>query len=346
MRRVDEVSDWLIVSEVSTSAPNTIKSQAQALAQWWRWCLGIGADPLTVDAVTFARFVAALQTVPKDLPLTSKVVALPGDPRLRRPSTVSQRVVHIKGFYRWAMHNGRVSAVAGRAVTGFKTPAAPQTMRARRLRPEQVTALLTVNLSPRDRWMVELLYGAGLREGEALGLRVEDWCIGPEVAAVFGCRVYGGPHLHVRRRRNSNGAWAKSPCERVVPIAPRVLQAYRDWQAWAFDHAPESMESPYLTISLAGPTRGRAWSISGFTSMWQTKVRTIPGLEEVTPHLLRHEWASELLDAGAPAFTVQELLGHRSPTSTQIYTHARMDTLTAAVAQLATWRQRLLGIAG
>jgi integrase/recombinase XerD len=346
LRRVDAVSDWLIVEGASTTSPNTLKSQAEALGQWWRWCVETGVDPLRVDAVEFARFVGALQTVPKDLPLSSKIFALPGDPRLRRPSTVAQRVVHVKGFYRWAMHNGRVSVIAGRAVTGFKTPRAPRTMRAQRLQPEQVTALLTADLAPRDRWVVELLFGAGLREGEALGLKVEDWCADREVAAVFGCCVPGGPHLHVRRRLNGNGAWAKSRFERVVPLTPRILGAYRDWQAWSFDHAPQSMESPYLTISLAGPTRGRAWSVSGFTSMWEAKVKTIPGLETVTPHLLRHEWASALLDAGVASFTVQELLGHLSPTSTQIYTHARMDTLTAAVARLDAWRQDTLGVAG
>jgi integrase/recombinase XerD len=346
MRRVQEVSDWLSVTAVSTSSPNTLKSRAEALALWWRWCVESGVDPLSTDSVRFARFVSALETVPKDLSLTSPVRALPGDPRLRQPATVSQRVVHIKAFYQWAMANGRVSAVAGRAITGFKTPRVPKTMRAGRLHPEQVAALLGAKLSPRDRWAVGLLYEAGLREGEALGLRVEDWCVNRDVAAVFGCWTTGGPHLHVRRRMNSNGALAKSPYERIVPVSPRLLTAYRDWQAWAFDHIPQSVECPYLLISLAGPTRGQAWSISGFTSMWQAKVKKLPGLQEATPHLLRHTWASELIDAGVPAFTVQELLGHRTLASTQVYTHALTETLTAAVAQLAAWRQRVLGVAG
>ena len=346
MRRVDEVSDWLSVSAVSMSSSNTLKSRAEALALWWRWCVHSRVDPLSTDSVRFARFVSALQTVPKGLPLTSPIRALPGDPRLRQPSTVSQRVVHVKAFYQWAMDNGRVSAVAGRAIAGFKTPRAPKTMRAQRLHPEQVAVLLAANLSPRDRWAVDLLYDAGLREGEVLGLRVDDWCVNRDVAMVFGCRVVGGPHLHVRRRMNSNGALAKSVYERIVPISPRLMATYRDWQAWAFDHVPQSVDCPYLLISLAGPTRGRAWSISGFTSMWQAKVKTLPGLQEATPHLLRHTWASELIDAGVPSFTVQELLGHRAPASTQIYTHALAETLTAAVAQLTTWRQRVLGVAG
>jgi integrase/recombinase XerD len=346
MRRVEEVSDWLSVTAVSTSSPNTLKSQAEALALWWRWCIESGVDPLRTDAVRFARFVSALQSIPMNLPLTSPIRALPGDPRLRQPATTSQRVVHIKSFYQWAMLNGRVSAVAGQAVTGFKTPRAPKTMRADRLHPQQIKVLLAAPLSPRNRLAVALLYDAGLREGEALGIRIEDWCVNRDVAAVFGCWVAGGPHLHVRRRINSNGALAKSHYERIVPISPRLLAVHRDWQAWAFDYIPQSVECPYLLISLAGATRGQAWSISGFTSMWQAKVKALPGLQQATPHLLRHTWASELIDAGVPSFTVQELLGHRSPASTGVYTHALAETLTAAVAQLATWRQRALGVAG
>jgi integrase len=346
MHRVDEVSDWLLVSAAAGASPNTLKSQAEALALWWRWCVDTGVDPLTADVVAFARFVAALRSVPKDLPLTSPIRALPHDPRLRAASTISQRVTHVKAFYQWAAHNGRVSMISGRGVTGFKTPRAVQAMRAGRLLPDQVRALLEADLSPRDRWAVELLYGAGLREGEALGLMIEDLCVNRDVAAVFGCLVPSGPHLHVRRRLHGNGALAKSPYERVVPLAPRVIAAYRDWQAWLFDHAPDTAECPYLLLSLSGPTRGRAWSISGFASMWDAKVKTIPSLQGATPHLLRHTWASELLDAGVPAFTVQELLGHRRPTSTQVYTHALMETLTNAVSRLGTWRQRVLGIAG
>ena len=344
IRRVAEVSDWLRVTAVSTSSPNTLKSQAEALALWWRWCVESKVDPLRTDAVRFARFVSALQSVPMGLPLTSPIRGLPGDPRLRQPTTVSQRVVHIKAFYRWAMANGEVSAVTGRAVTGFKTPRAPKAMRASRLHPQQVEVLLAAPLSPRNRLAVALLYDAGLREGEALGLRIEDWCVNRDVAAVFGCRVSGGPHLHVRRRLNSNGAIAKSHYERIVPISARLTAAHRDWQAWAFDHIPHSVECPYLLISLAGSTKGREWSISGFTSMWQDKVKTLPGLEKATPHLLRHTWASELIDAGVPSFTVQELLGHRSPSSTEVYTHALSETLTAAVAELSSWRQRVLGV--
>ena len=71
MRRVDEVSDWLSVAAVSTSSPNTLNSQAEALTLWWRWCIESGVDPLRTDAVRFARFVSALQNIPMGLPLTS-----------------------------------------------------------------------------------------------------------------------------------------------------------------------------------------------------------------------------------------------------------------------------------
>ena len=192
--------------------------------------------------------------------------------------------------------------------------------------------------------MVELLYGAGLREGEGLGLQVQDMCVNKDVAQVFECQMFAefGPHLHVVRRMNSNRAIAKSSLERIVPMMPRVLVAYQDWQAWIYDHLPEAVESRFLLVSLSGPTKGRSWTIAGLQSMWNQHVKTIPGLERSYPHLLRHTYASELKDAGVDAFIIQKLLGHRSPTSTQVYTHPRSEQMVAAVRSLASWRSDLV----
>jgi integrase/recombinase XerD len=346
LERVQDPSDWLLARASTAGSSNTLKSQAETAAQWWRWCEATSVDPLRVDSTTLARYVIAMQTVPKAYELTSEIRALPGDPRLRRPSTVRLRLMHLRAFYAWADAEGRVSAVTAKAVGAFKAPRVAAGGVPSRMDREQVGLLRTVTLSPRDRLVVELLYGAGLREGEALGLYVEDVCLNREIAAVFGCRVRGGPHLHVRRRINSNGALAKSPYERVVPLGPRIITAYRDWQAWVYEHLPLSLECPFLVTTLAGPTRGGGWSLSGFASMWTTRVQSIEGLEDVTPHICRHTFASELVDAGVPAFTVQELLGHRSPSSTQIYTHAHMDTLVRAVQQLADWRDDRVGVTG
>lgn len=343
LRRVDAPSDWLLAAAVATSSPNTLRSKGQSIAQFWDWVVRTGGDPLRIDAVSFARYIQALQQVPKGLALTSLIRALPDDPRLRSSSTVALRVTQIKEFYRWASANGWIASTAASAVLGMKTPKQTVRRTAPRLTEDQAQRLRTARLAPRERLAVELLYSAGLRDGEALGLRSDDLCFSREAADLFGCSVRGNAHLHVRRRVNPNGALAKSRTERVIPVTPRLHAAVRDWNAWAYDHLPEAVESAHLLVSLHGSTRGRPLSTTGFYSMWSSSVRSLEGLAGANPHLLRHTFASELADAGVPAFTIQTLLGHQSPNSTQVYTHALMGTLSEAVGRLGDWREQNLG---
>lgn len=340
LSRVDAVSDWLLELFAGRHARNTLRANATSLSLWWRWCRDSSVDPHRATSTQFAQFVLALQTVPKEYPLTSVVRGFPGDPRLRSPRTIRNRVLQIKSFYEWAGRNGRVSSLTAAGITGFRTPPAPTVRSASRLTGAQLNTLTQAALHPRDRLVIELLLCAGLREGEALGIRLEDLCLSHELAQLFECNVPAGPHLHVRKRDNPNRADAKSTEERIIPIIPRLMGAIRDWQSWANDHMPESIDSLYLILSTRGTTRGRPWSVSGFATMWDNHIKSLPGLEKSYPHLLRHTFASQLIDAGVPAFTVQELLGHRSPDSTAIYTHAHMNALVDAVERLADWRER------
>jgi len=234
LKRVDTPSDWLVEQCVAWAAVNTLKTRANALVLWWRWCGASSVDPMKATATEFSGFLLALQSVPKDHALTSVVRALPGDQRLRAASTVAQTANHVKAFYVWAWKNGKVSVITGQQIANFKTPRAVVQKRADRLQPEQVSVLFSQPLTPRDRLALELLYAAGLREGEALGLRVQDMHVNTIIAEVFDCRLRIGPHLHVVRRPNSNGAVAKSHYERVVPISTRLLAAYRDWQNYLY----------------------------------------------------------------------------------------------------------------
>ncbi len=343
LSRVDAPSDYLFHRAAVTRSPNTLDAEARSLSLWWRWCLDVGVDPLLATASDFARFVLALQQTPKGLSLSSGVLALPGDDRLRAATTVKLRVGHVKAFYAWA---GRVDAAAdvvSRRMGAFKAPRAAAARTVTRLVPDQVTTVMRADLHPRDRFLWELLY-TGLREGEALGLRVEDWHPNSEIALVWACQVRG-PHLHVRPRDdNPNGARQKSaPHQRVVPILPRLEAAYREWSAWAYDHLPESSESKFLLVSLSGPNRARFWSRSGLQRRWGQVFQTLPGWELATPHMLRHTFASELQDAGVDRMVIAELLGHRSPESVQVYAHGLMETMRAGVDKLADWRNQRLG---
>jgi site-specific recombinase XerD len=341
--RVDAPSDWLSQLETSLEV-NTLKSKAQSVAWWWSWCADRGVDPLRTDATEFGKFVRALQTAPKEYALTSKVHALPGDARLRDASTIALRVRHIKTFYAWAEPNGRASALTAMSMAAFKTPRASPSRSAGRLSPEQVSNLFARRFHPRDRFGLEVLYGTGLRGGEALGLLIDDMCLNREIARIFHCPLptWEGPHLHVRWRINSNGARAKSRYPRWVPLPSRVVVAWENWSAWAYNHRPGSVDCPFLFQAITGPIR--PLSVSGFRSMWVDHVRTIPMLGNLHPHLLRHTYASELIDAGVDSFYVQQLLGHRSPTSTAVYTKPHMNSLFSAVGTLMSWREREVGL--
>jgi integrase/recombinase XerD len=346
LRRVDPASDWLL-SQRTRNSPNSVRRWAESLSLWWRWCVDTGADPMRPSAVGFSGYVTALQSVPKGRALTSNVVALPGDRRLRGDSTVRIRVGDVKLFYRWALdQDDLIPLTNARQIIRYSSPRASQRMSAPRLDVAQVRSLQGQGLHPRDRLTVELLHGAGLRRGEALGLHVGDLCLNDEIAQVFDCRQFHrfGTHLHVVRRMNPNGAIAKSRHARVVPIPARVLIAYQDWQGWMFDHMPTAIESRFVLLSLSGPTKGKPWSLAGLRDMWERNIKTIPGLEASYPHLLRHTYASELRDAGVDMLVISELLGHRSPSSTEIYTHSQAVHLRDAVASLADWRQQSVGV--
>jgi integrase/recombinase XerD len=150
----------------------------------------------------------------------------------------------------------------------------------------------------RDRALLLLLYGAGLRVSEAVGLRVAD----------------------VDRQRGVVSPLGKGQKRRVVPLAAEALSALEAWLA----ARPGS--SPLVFPSRKGRplTRQSAWNIV-------TEAARAHGLAHVSPHKLRHSFATHLLAGGADLRAVQALLGHASVTTTEIYTHVSDEQLARTV---------------
>lgn len=159
-------------------------------------------------------------------------------------------------------------------------------------------------IGARDRALLLLLYGAGLRIGEALALERSDLPTG------------NGPAASLRVRGKGN-------VERVVPLLPAVLEALRGYLAAAPDGA-DGMGPLFRGL------RGGRLS-AGVVQTLVRRLRVDLGLPETaTPHALRHSFATHLLGAGADLRSIQELLGHRSLSTTQVYTavdDARLGTL-------------------
>ncbi|MDQ1058431.1 integrase [Arthrobacter globiformis] len=115
---------------------------------------------------------------------------------------------------------------------------------------------------PRDRLLVLLMLRCGLRAGEALGLRLEDMHMLPD-SGHLGCTI-PGPHVHIERRSNPNGAWAKSPYERNVPVPADVCEVHSAYMAQRYSSLGAT--SPTQCFCLRPVRARRRWDTRGFTT--------------------------------------------------------------------------------
>ena len=152
----------------------------------------------------------------------------------------------------------------------------------------------------RDRALVELLYGTGARISEAIGLAVDDVSDMPEVLRITG----------------------KGSKQRIVPFGSMAQQAVREYLVKARPALSKGKSHALFLNQRGGPlSRQSAWAV-----LKKTVDRA--GLDkDISPHTLRHSFATHLLEGGADVRVVQELLGHSSVTTTQIYTHITAESL-------------------
>ena len=159
----------------------------------------------------------------------------------------------------------------------------------------------------RDVAMLELLYATGIRVGELVGLDVDDLDRDREVVRVLG----------------------KGRKERSVPFGRPASRALDRWLATG---------RPALRAEGAGPalflgTRGHRIDQRAVRRLVHQRIADVPGAPDIGPHGLRHTAATHLLEGGADLRSVQELLGHASLATTQLYTHVTTDRLRRAYQQ-------------
>jgi integrase/recombinase XerD len=200
---------------------------------------------------------------------------------------------------------------------------------------EQVLKLQAATERPRDRFLVGLLITTGMRVGEALGLRREDMHFLSR-ATEFGCQVRG-PHVHVKRRLNDNGALAKSRFERTIPITDEIAGLYADYQHERFDLI--SNDSDMVFVNLYRPPLGRPMTYSNTKDLFN-RLAGRAGFA-VHPHMLRHSAATAWIRGGTPRDVVQDLLGHVSGSSMEPYLHPTTQDKRDAIEHVAAQRKRL-----
>jgi integrase/recombinase XerC len=224
-------------------------------------------------------------------------------------STIARRTAAVRGFFAWATEQDLVAVDPTlRLVTPKRGRTLPRIATADALR-ETLDAMAAVAaegdaIALRDHAILELLYGAGMRVSELCGLDVDD----------------------VDGHRRTARVLGKGSKERVVPFgapAGRAVDAYlvRGRPALA------SRAATAGTALLLGTRGGRM----GVRSVYDLVSRTLAPLvgSSVGPHALRHSAATHLLDGGADLRAVQEILGHASLGTTQIYTHVSSERLAA-----------------
>ncbi len=277
----EEFLSWLTV-EKGRSA-NTLGAYRRDLRAYVGWLAARHMALGDVRATTIEEYVAHLRD------------------RGRAPASVARAMVAVRCLHRFLSQEGHLSEDPA---VGVEAPRVPQGL-PKALSESEVTSLIAAVVgndatARRDRAMLEVLYGAGLRISELVRLSLDDLDLGQGVLRAFG----------------------KGSRERVVPLAGMAQEAVRAWLSAAGRDrmAPErwarrgDASAVFLNARGGRLSRQGAWGI-----VRRHGDRSGLG-ERLTPHVLRHSCATHMLDHGADIRVVQELLGHASVSTTQVYT--------------------------
>lgn len=332
---------------------NTERLYAGRVAVFLSWCAADGIDWMKIRLDQMVRFKRWLTAAP--MPSRRRDGTGPGG--VRSAATADAILGTVCEFLRFcARHDLADRDLVGRLheprylrflPPGFEPGGDEQfrTVRSRMLKftvpekafefiePDRIEELVAAAGNPRDRFLVAVVAMTGSRIGEALGLHREDMHFLAD-SRMLGCPI-AGPHLHVRRRLNANGALAKSRFPRSIPVPLEAITLYADY---AYERHPRlggEDGNPLVFVNLYRPPLGAGVSYSNAKEMFD-RLATATGLT-VRPHLLRHTAATTWLRQGTPRDTVQALLGHVSPSSMQPYLHPNEDDKRAAVERGAAW---------
>ena len=216
-------------------------------------------------------------------------------------STVGRRLSAIRSWFRYLRLRGKVDS---NPADGLRGPRKDQKLPSFLTRTEIDTLLETGPgdriLGPRDQALWEVAYSAGVRVGELVGMNLVDMETEQGVAIVRG----------------------KGKRERLVLLGPQALESISQWlQVRATLPGSQTQEALFLNC------RGTRLTSRSVHRLLRDQLKRSGLREDASPHSLRHTFATHLLDAGADIRSVQELLGHRSLTTTQIYTHVSTQKL-------------------
>ncbi|HET9257268.1 MAG TPA: tyrosine-type recombinase/integrase [Pseudonocardiaceae bacterium] len=223
-------------------------------------------------------------------------------------STLARRAAAARAFTAWATRAGVMDSDPGQRLVGPRPRRALPSV----LHPEQAAAAMGAAQSGaaeadpialRDHAVVELLYATGIRVAELCGLDLDDLDRPRRLVRVLG----------------------KGAKERVVPYGLPAERALLRW----LDQGRPALVSPRSAAALFLGARGGRVDQRIIRTVVHDTVGAVPGAPDMGPHGLRHSAATHLLEGGADLRTVQELLGHATLATTQLYTHVTVERLKA-----------------
>lgn len=290
---VDAFADHL--TRERDRSEHTVRAYAGDVRTCLTWCAADGCD--SIADIDLAALRAWLGTL-----------ASGGAAR----STLSRRSAAVRTFFAWARRTGRIETdPALRLASPKRQRTLPDV-----LSKDGATAVLDIAavaaddedpIHRRNRAVLELLYATGIRVGELTGLDVDD----------------------VDRHRRVVRVLGKGRKERMVPFGQPADGALAEW----LEHG-----RPLVATSDSGPAlflgrRGRRVDPRQVREVVHSLLAHVPDAPDLGPHGLRHSAATHLLEGGADLRMVQELLGHSSLATTQIYTHVSLDRLRDSYRQ-------------
>jgi integrase/recombinase XerC len=223
------------------------------------------------------------------------------------PASVNRKISALKSFFRYLSRNGQISVNPAQKINGPKAP--------RRLPAfvdeSQLNTVFSDDSPPqgfeavRDRLVIDMLYQTGLRRAELLNLKESDVDLYNLQLRVFG-------------KRNK---------ERLVPFD---LSLKRNLEAYLHVKKEEGLTGGGLLLVTL---KNKPLSASRMSQSVKTALGPVTTIQKKSPHVLRHSFATHLLNNGADIYAVKELLGHANLSATQIYTHNTIDKLKRSYKQ-------------
>ncbi|OYN89956.1 recombinase XerC [Parenemella sanctibonifatiensis] len=229
-------------------------------------------------------------------------------------STMRRRIACIRGFFAWLTERGArdqdPAAVLRAPRASRRLPHTITAEQARRVLDQAVGDLEDTPRGRRDQAIMELLYAGGIRVSELCGLDLSD----------------------VDAERRTVRVLGKGDKERVVPVGRPAMDALQAWLAVRGSWLPSGADLSQVRTAVFLGERGGRLDPRVARRVVHERLRVVPGADS-GPHGLRHAMATHLLEGGADLRSVQEMLGHSSLATTQLYTHVTQDRLRSAFQQ-------------